>query len=900
MGPMLSCHILDNPDQKKEVLHKFMEGDTCWIVNDLQTKFWMQSLIRDYHQKVISGDQVLRASELWQQMLLKEEPYWQIINPDLAQFFIEKWLGDAVRELKLSLSTRDRKKAYQTIGQVLPLLCHFQGDDVMEEWFSQSDEAKERWYEWYRAGQFLWERFFDKKLIPSEWIKGALINKDLVTDKERFVFDLGLDIDDVESELILNLSRITDVEVIIPSTEEIIEPYESLISRCLPENLEKQEFEVKKTYKKLPSMLSEVKDAVSQVRLWIEQDVELEKIAIVSSSIENYWPTLSEYLLVEGIKFNKNIVAPLSQYEVYQSWLSSMRFALADISSADGKQMFYNESDEPEVNFTQYKQLFKNVYGKDDFNRLKELKERLPQTINSKEKVSFSQFMDWAIPLFKKEKVSQLDQLLQSFDEIYIIEESLSYEKWVEFFENHFSRTEKTIERLEGKGISILSPAGAQNIPIDKMIFLGLSEQNLIESQDTALHWTDIESIKVKFGFTLPHADRFKLLQVFKWLDKKNISEVLYYHSETDFSGRFQSPSLYWLQGAIEGGHDLEIEAPGKTRWDQLMQFEPDVDLKFNENHLEKIDFFIKRDLGEESTQKAKVEKLSLSASTLEEYFKCPFRFFAIKGLRLSDLPAVDLDIDYQTRGRLIHKICEEIVKQNNFSLKDQEINSLVEKARQSIDMEIYNEEMWSFFKPFYFQLAKRFMNFEAQWRNDYPLTKTVATEKFIKTKIVLKDNQITFSTEEEGIPFRGVIDRIDATEDGDYVILDYKSSDSGLTSHKSWLSKGKLQLSLYGLALSEGIVTGKKEELVGAFYYVIKNLDRKKGFSIVDASKEFLPSKKVTKEERDQLIEETQNLSYELIKRLQDGEIEPSPFEPKLCNDCQWNKVCRYPNLNL
>ena len=896
---MLSCHKLSHPDQKNLVLKSFLDQETYWVVNDLTAKFWMQTYLRQNLNQIICGDVVLRASELWHQLLLKRDPQWQIITPDLAQFFIEKWLPEGIKLHDLSISNKDRSKAYQTIGQILPLLCHFQGEDALEEWFEGSEDAKDRWYEWYKAGRFLWNKFSEKKMIPSEWIKGLLIHEELEFPSSRIVIDLGLDIDDVEGELILNLSRITDVEVIVPHTDEPIEAYEDLMSRCQPNFYDDESFEVQRVYKKLPSMLSEVKDAVAQVRQWLDEGVSIDRIALVSPAIENYWPTLSEYLLVEGIPADKNIVSPLSQFEVYQSWLSSIRFALSRVQASDGQQFFYTDDLEPEISYANYKQLFKNVYEKDDFNRLDEAKKKLPSSINPEDQVSFGEFINWSMELFKADDSQSLDKLLQNFDEIYIVDETLSYEKWLEFFENYFSRSEKTIERWEGEGLAILSPSGVLNLEVDKLIFLGLSEANLVESQQTSLHWTDIESIKIKFGFNLPHADRNKTLQLLSWIEKKNMTEVIHYHAETDFSGQFQSPSLYWLKGAVDKGHDLEIEAPKLTRWDELMLFSESEDLNRDKEQLQSLEKFIDRDLGVLPTPQAEMNISSLSSSSLEEYFKCPFRFFAQKSLHLTDLPSLDLDIDYMTRGRLIHKICEEVVKGQNFKLNDDQLINLVDQSRIDIEMEVYDEKMWEFFRPFYLKMARRFMEFENQWRSEFPGTETYATEKFIKTKIAVKDNKVFF-TAEEGINFRGVIDRIDKNSKGQYVILDYKSSNSGLTAYKSWLNNGKLQLALYSLAMQEGAVTGEAENVVGAFYYVIKNLERSKGFVTNEATPDFLPSKKMTPEDRDQLLEDTRTLTFNIVDNIKRGEIEPRPHDLKICNDCQWNKVCRYPNLNL
>lgn len=895
---MLTCHITQGPDLKTQVIESLIDKDCRWIVSDLETKFWMQSVLRGHHS-IICSDHVLRASELWQNFLLKIDPEWQILPPQLAQFLIEKWMIEILNQNEFKLSNKDCRRAYQTIGQILPLLSHFQGADAMNDWFAESEAAKERWYDWYQMGLLLWQRFLEKKLIPMEWMKAVLLNEPVETlSQNHFVFDLGLDIDDVESELILNLSRGMDVDVIIPESEIENETYSDLISRCQPINYERKHSLGKRVYKKFPSQLSEVKEAVTKVRTWLDDGVEASDIAIVSPAIENYWPTLSEYLEVEGVEVDKSVVTPLSQFEIYQSWLAKMRLSLNEMKLSDGQQIVFSEVDKPIVNYDKFVSLFTNVYEIEDYSRLEVLQQQIPHRVDPNEQVSFDLFLKWSIHLLDQKDWWSLVKRFPDFDEVMVVQEKLSYKKWLEFFENYFSRTEEKIKSGQEGGVAILLPSAALNRPFKKIFVMGLSENNITEKQDTALHWTDIESIKIKFGFNLPHADRFKMLDKLRWLDLKNCEEIYLSLAETDFSGQFQAPSLYWLKGAIESEHTMSLDSPGHTRWDQLMGADPFCDWSKTSLDANLITEFLKRDRGDVKCEGAQLPSLSLSASSLEEYFKCPFRFFAQKGLGLSQLPSLDLDIDYMTRGRLIHKICEDLLASDQLTKTPQEIEALVEHARAAIDMPIYNNEIWSFLKPFYLELTQNFIKFELEWRNKFPKTKTLHLEKSLKTKIALAEDGFHFSEKGE-IPFRGVIDRIDSNGEGQVAILDYKTSGAGLRQYGSWLKNGKLQLALYSLALMEGVAQSKLENVVGAFYYVMKGLERSKGFVLKDADSEFLPSKKMSREDLDQLLLEMKEKVGSMVRSIINGETGPEPHEDKICETCEWNKICRYPQLN-
>jgi ATP-dependent helicase/nuclease subunit B len=895
---MLTTHIIQDPDIKLQVLDKFINESRQWVVNDLDTKFWLQSYLRN-KKNIICSDHVLRASELWQKLLLDIDPSWQILPVELSPYLIEKWMSEILKKQNLNLSSKDFKKAYQTIGQILPLLSHEQGQEAIAEWFAQTQDAKERWYEWYQLGLFLWQKFKDNKIIPVDWMKAILINEffDKI-DHHPFVFDLGQDIDDVESELILNISRIIEVDLIIPESEIDNECYSHLISRSQTINYQNNQILAQRVYKKFPSQLAEVKDAVATVRSWLDQGLPASEIAIVSPIIENYWPTLCEYLMVEGIAFNKNIVSPLSQFEIFQTWMSKMRLAIDEMNNYDGEQIIFSSEEEPEIHYDQYLSLFENIYEVTDYKRSKIVQDKLPKPIKSSQKMQFSEFIKWAFSLMPENSWANLIERLPDFDKIYFIKEDLEIEKWVDFLAQYFSRNEFKINQGDSKGISVIGLSGALNRPLKKIYLMGLTEKSLKEKLDTALHWTDIESIKLQFGFNLPHADRTKTLDQLSWMERKSLEEIFFTLAETDFSGQFQAPSLYWLRGALDEKHSIELDMPKETRWDQLMANNPEMDWQLPESFFIKMNNMIDRDLGTVSGENTQISHLSLSASKFEEYFKCPFRFFAANALNLTNLPSLDLDIDAMTRGKLIHKICEILISKNQLTHNYVEIEELVEKARKSIDMPIYNNEIWTFLKPHYIQLTQQFINHEIKWRQDFPATKTYALEKSVDTKISLTEDGISFS--KDGlIPFRGFIDRIDTNGENQFVIIDYKSTGSKLTQYGSWLKNGKIQLALYSLAIIEGALDGEAKDVVAAFYFVIKGLDRTKGFVINEADPDFLSSKKMDRHALEDLLSETKIKVGEMLADIIAGKMQPKPHDENICETCDWNKICRYPHLN-
>ena len=893
---MLNCHLIKSPDQKEELTHHFSEN-RLWVVSNLEAKIEIQKSLKSLSTFPENDDQVLRASEFWEKQLLKTDPGWRILPTHFTFFLIEKWMEKNTKGKNFGFFPKDAKKAYETLRQILPLLCHCHGTDSMDHWFKENKKAKQRWHHWYQLSLWIWEKFNEKKIIPGEWIKALLVNSEIKgLDSRPLVFDLDLALDHLESELIINLSRWKEVDVIIPgpaSDHKTDSPYDDLLSRCQSKSHPGKNSKPRRHFLKYPSMLSEVKEAVASVRKWLEEGFTFHEIGIVSPIIENYWPTLSEFLEVEGIPANKTLVIPLSQMEVSQIWLSKLRLGLGKSNYFDGQQIFYGKRQKPKIEYKKFQSTFENIYDITDFNRNPEIKKQIPKTLDGTHEVSFDDFIQWAFSLLDPQEQKEISKYLSELEWLKSVSEVLSLEKWLKTLENHFARTEKVISPARDRGIFILSLDAAMSPTLKKIFVLGLSENNLTENHNTPLTRTDVESIKSKFGFNLPHTDNHRLAAQLHWFQLKQANEIIFSHSETDFSGQFQAPGFFWLNGVIEKNNSDpktltskigHLSSPSKTRWDEIMEYDPGLRIK---------------DDREREPENLKIPSLSLSASSLEEYFKCPFRFFAKNKLHLDKNPSLDIDIDPLKRGNLVHKLCEKVIAKGNFSLNQNEVETLVEKTRQDMKMEIYNRKIWDFQKPFYVQLVLKFMESEKSWREQYPLTQTYDVEKKIKTKIKITDKGFCFSDEGD-ISFKGYIDRIDYDGKNQFAVIDYKTSGTDLVQFGSWLRKGQFQLVLYSLALVDGALDKEPKNVVAAFYFILKKTDRSKGFFSDKASPDFLKNKKRTPNSKiKDLFSETRELIGGILKNIKQGAFQPKPKDYKTCENCQWNKTCRAPHLH-
>ena len=588
---MLNCHMVQNPDQKKEIIQSLLGEDRLWVVNDLKSKHWMWEILHGQGQSVINGGQVLRASEWWSKRLLKIDPAWRIFPVSFGGFLVEKWMeaffrnekGERDSAASISpgflkegkFSSKDVHFTYQTLEQILPVLGHPYGHDFMERWFQKDPKAKERCYFWFQMGIWLWQKFNEKKLIPETWAKAVLINHPMDQVDRPIVFDLDLDLDDIESELILNLSRLQEVNVIVPDLDFVHEPgssYYDLLSRCEPKsNLKAKNHKTHVLFRQYPSMLSEVKEAVAQVRKWIEEEEVLpHEVAIVSPVIENYWPTLNEFLTMEGIPANKAVVAPLSQLQVFQSWLSGIRLALDKMERFDGEQWFYGHENRPVLNYREFQSKLKNPYHITDFDRLDEnAKKWIPKLQKANSECSFWEFFKWTFYLLPSKERKELSkwffsaektdsstskqkvELISDFDDIRSSGETLSLEGWLRVLENYLSQDKIPILPAQPQGVLILSMVEAFEPALKKIFVLGLSESHLLESHNPLLTEMDIESIKTEFGFHLPRADSHRLEKQLLWLRQKQAHEMVFSHGKTDFFGRSQAPSFLLAERSL-------------------------------------------------------------------------------------------------------------------------------------------------------------------------------------------------------------------------------------------------------------------------------------------------------------------------------------------------------------
>jgi ATP-dependent helicase/DNAse subunit B len=295
--------------------------------------------------------------------------------------------------------------------------------------------------------------------------------------------------------------------------------------------------------------------------------------------------------------------------------------------------------------------------------------------------------------------------------------------------------------------------------------------------------------------------------------------------------------------------------------------------------------------------------ELKFSPTQLKKYVDCPFVFLSEKLFHLSDLPDIDLDVDAMTSGRILHAALQEVLGPGGpRPYTRQAISALLDDIRIKLALPVADERLWPAKKENYIKTIEKFIAFEGDWRKRFPKTVTVGKEIRIAGELALNDDQ--------RIAVTGQIDRIDSiSEDAaggmpQYVVLDYKTSAGSLTNHSGWIKNDDWQLLFYASCIEEGLTNLPAGDVVAAFYFVLSNMSREKGYRILGGTTDLFETE--TRNKSPLTIEALQKLKHtfktrmlEIVQNIQSGDFKPKPVEYKLCYECKWNTLCRAPHLN-
>lgn len=913
---MLTIREISSPDDQRVHLNQFNPSTCTWVVSDAKAKFDLQRQLINKNG-FLDGLAVVRASELWRTLLTRLRPDLQLVSPHFATTMISEQLSKVEFEWAKTSGAADTACAYMT--QLMPILAHEEGKERLDDWFKKNESAAKRWKHWADLCFELWKNFVGQGFISPAWVCGVLVNE---TDfekvwKRNLIFDLGSEFNQVEADLLNTIKRRSDVTVLRPIPDWASEYKKTLYAYELlqadkverTEKVKTERTTPLKSYQKFTTMIAEVKNATAVARQWLDSGVKPSEIAIVAPDIECYWPSLFPYLREEGINSAKDVVTRLHSFPDISQWMATLRLRSGSVAESDLEVSLYEQDSTPLLSYERFRVLYTAIYDREDL--IREVKiaslykmEHLPNASLYRD-----EFVAWALKAWpekrgEKQDTARIEKLFKQFFADCSASVRLPISRWLSFLELLSASGEERIIPGDSEGLSCINLRSAENSPATHMIFLGLTEQALKASSKTAIIFGDTLSLAAQVGFHLNTPESHDKLEFeVRWMTENSHRYLHLYTPETDFDGTIQPPSWIWIQGRGETDV-LKFSIPEKTRWDEIQSsgWEQIAKIRnWSPAHLKQLSQSIEQDLGQQPLPKYAVNwNLPLSPSTIENYLDCPFIFSAKKLFGLQDKASLDLDVDAATRGSIMHSLFKLLLEEPlKFDHTDEELAEIVNQARAG--GELFDERLWPPLKVRYIQLAKRFLEFERDWRKKFPLAKTIAREHSFEG-FIGQDGSLSKS--EGKVQFRGRFDRIDQDNQGHYAVIDYKSSPNDLRQHGSWIKNNEVQLLLYSLALEEGIANLPAGEVVEAVYFVSRTMERETGLRISDREQnlyviEGRAHNKATSEQKQKLYSQIRQMLGEMLTRMNDGDYAPRPIDKKICERCNWSLLCRAPHLN-
>ena len=299
------------------------------------------------------------------------------------------------------------------------------------------------------------------------------------------------------------------------------------------------------------------------------------------------------------------------------------------------------------------------------------------------------------------------------------------------------------------------------------------------------------------------------------------------------------------------------------------------------------------------------------SATSLETYAQCPFRFLLKHVLWLEDLPDVEPNLSPADRGSAVHDILSTFYRQwlasgpgkISLSAMKEATELMQEIAREELARHHFKSPLWEATclqmkgspqsGPGYLE---RFLAMEAE-AADSPLVPSHFEFSFgmnpsgTDDPASVKDAvALTCLDGLAQLRIRGRIDRIDISPDGLFLIYDYKTGRHHPKTRD--IEEGKaLQLPLYLLAFEA--LTEKRG--IAAGYYTIRK-EIKNQLLLCDETARSLisPSLKITPDFTAK-IGRSCDFAIGYIRRIREG-VFPLPAEEQCPNSyCEFRRICRF-----
>jgi RecB family exonuclease len=306
-----------------------------------------------------------------------------------------------------------------------------------------------------------------------------------------------------------------------------------------------------------------------------------------------------------------------------------------------------------------------------------------------------------------------------------------------------------------------------------------------------------------------------------------------------------------------------------------------------------------------------KIRDRPLAATYLDDYAKCPWRFFAKWHLELEEKRVEDLEVEPLHRGRFQHEILERLFRAffpDYFSRKlyppRESVETALEAEFQKLSAVLLQREEYREWPPAVVrdQLA-RLRRQVAGLLSEERLHWDEAEEKLFPRHLEWSFGRagnppLAFSLASDlSIPLAGAVDRIDVSADEKrFLVLDYKASSTDDLS-RELRELRNFQLFLYLYAARAALFP--EAQALGALYWDLKEKKRNQGMVRMEAFQAF--SRKPPRGSSFLQEESYQKIWADLeaglrlaLRRILEGDYS---LDPPAClgSRCEFSEICRY-----
>lgn len=888
--------------EKKKIFAEFSPKTQTWLVSDLFAKKTLKQETL-FKTAVIEKDSVLRVSEFWRLIGLREFSDFEILEPKLALGLIDHWLQEKQRSAsQKKISPKDLLK---NIEFFLPLTIETQLRPLFEEWLKGQSLDQGHLQSMFDTSTELFAWFIDRKYLVPAWVPALLLslNRTISSWQKDLIVDLGFSISPVEATLLSQLGQ-SDLQIQILQPElkhpffgvgsgavyEKITPSSSKRNeRYLSQTFADEDLEFEKVrLRRFSTRLQEIKWAMNQVKIWQDQGVENHKIALIAPDIEIYLPVIQVFFETEGYSFDKGTSSILQGYFEIQTMLSSLRVKIGAIEKADLELELF--SGDVDYEWTKFKRLFSLMLDEQDLGRDQRIKKRFQRIRSAQEELNIIDFIN----LFVADQNFEVKSLKYLFFERLVTEVSskitLSPQSWV-FVIEQFAASQVQIYSQESSQINIENIDSLNWSSFQKVIVLGMDQASFQRRSREPLGLKELEDLQNSLGITLGALTQPNLEALLTLRLNEGFDDIVFSFSESDFDGTVLTPSLLWLFAeGLSSQVESHILSPS-TVIDRLLSSPESSGIEKALREVSDGHFRFK-------------DQVLLSASSIERYSQCRFLFVAEKLFGQKNDPLVDLEVHPMELGSLLHRALLELKlrskDQDEEITQDQAVSQIVDGEVKKMQLCIGSNEIWGQQKLKLNNIIEDFFRSEASWRRDLPNVRffegELAFDFFFEELIEDFEPQKKYR-------LRGQIDRVDRLADSSWIVADYKMQTQRYHHWRSWLDEGsEVQLALYAEVVETGLTKIDALPVSAGLYFDLKSSKRDKGFVIEEEPQlESLRSRynKMSLGDRKLMSEQLKKLLIEVSQNFEEGAFYPDPKDHKICVSCAWRELCRSPHLN-